>query len=143
MCSVAQRELPSIFPKPGWVEHDADEIWAGMLERCGGGNEQNQTVAADIATLGITNQRETTIVWDKTTGEPVYHAIVGQCRRTSEYCDSLKEKRPDRKIQGENRSCDRCFIFRDKVKWLLDQYCRMQEKKAEKENYYWNELKHG
>ena len=92
MCSVAQREFPQYFPKPGWVEHDANEIWASQLGVAVEAMQKIGATAADIAAIGITNQRETTIVWDKVTGEPVYHAIVWQCRRTSEYCDSLKAK---------------------------------------------------
>ena len=92
MCSVAQREFTQYFPKPGWVEHDADEIWASMLGVAVEAMNMINAEAEDIAAIGITNQRETTIVWDKETGEPVHHAIVWQCRRTSEYCDSLKEK---------------------------------------------------
>ena len=92
MCSVAQREFTQYFPKPGWVEHDADEIWASMLGVAVEAMNMIGAEAEDIAAIGITNQRETTIVWDKETGEPIHHAIVWQCRRTSEYCDSLKEK---------------------------------------------------
>ena len=90
--SLAQKEFTQRFPKPGWVEHDANEIWSTML---GVAVEAMQKAGAsyeDIAAIGITNQRETTIVWDKKTGEPVYNAIVWQCRRTSEYCDSLMER---------------------------------------------------
>ena len=92
MCSVAQREFKQYFPKPGWVEHDADEIWASQMGVAVEAMSMIGASASDIAAIGITNQRETAIVWDKNTGEPVYHAIVWQCRRTSEYCDSLKEK---------------------------------------------------
>ena len=92
MCSVAQREFRQYFPKPGWVEHDADEIWASQLGVAVEAMNMIGATAQDIAAIGITNQRETVIIWDKETGEPIYHAIVWQCRRTSEYCDSLKEK---------------------------------------------------
>ena len=92
MCSVAQREFTQYFPQPGWVEHDADEIWASMLGVAVEAMNMINATAEDIAAIGITNQRETTIVWDKETGEPIHHAIVWQCRRTSEYCDTLKEK---------------------------------------------------
>ena len=92
MCSVAQRELKQYFPKPGWVEHDAGEIWASQMGVAVEAMSMIGADAQDIAAIGITNQRETAIVWDKNTGEPVCHAIVWQCRRTSEYCDSLKEK---------------------------------------------------
>lgn len=92
ICSIAQKEFTQYFPKPGWVEHDANEIWSSQLGVAVEAMAKLGIGADDIAAIGITNQRETTIVWDKNTGEPVYHAIVWQCRRTSEYCDSLKEK---------------------------------------------------
>ncbi len=90
MISVAQKEFTQYFPKPGWVEHDANEIWSTQLGVAVEAMQKVGVEAKDIAGIGITNQRETAIVWDKNTGEPVYHAIVWQCRRTSEYCDSLK-----------------------------------------------------
>ena len=92
ICSVAQKEFTQYYPNPGWVEHNPMEIWSSQL---GVVTEALAKIGADaeeIAALGITNQRETTIVWDKNTGEPVYRAIVWQCRRTSQYCDELKEK---------------------------------------------------
>ena len=92
MCSVAQKEFTQYFPKPGWVEHDAGEIWSTQLGVAVEAMSKIGATAGDIAAIGITNQRETTIVWDKETGEPVYRAIVWQCRRTSAYCDSLKDK---------------------------------------------------
>ena len=92
ICSVAQKEFTQYFPKPGWVEHDANEIWSTQLGVAVEAMSKIGASSEDIAAIGITNQRETTIVWDKNTGEPVYHAIVWQCRRTSEYCDTLKEK---------------------------------------------------
>ena len=82
MCSVAQKEFTQYFPKPGWVEHDANEIWTTQLGVALSAMNQVGASAADIAAIGITNQRETTIVWDRDTGEPIYHAIVWQCRRT-------------------------------------------------------------
>ena len=82
MCSVAQREFTQYFAKPGWVEHDADEIWATMLGVAVEAMTMIGASAKDIAAIGITNQRETTIVWDKQTGEPIHPAIVWQCRRT-------------------------------------------------------------
>ena len=92
MCSVAQKEFTQYFPKPGWVEHDADEIWSTQYEVAGQAMANINATAADIAAIGITNQRETVVVWDKKTGRPIHNAIVWQCRRTSEYADSLKEK---------------------------------------------------
>lgn len=79
MVSVAQKEFTQYFPKPGWVEHDADEIWASMLGVAVEAMSRIGATAADIAAIGITNQRETSIVWDKRTGDPIYHAIVWQC----------------------------------------------------------------
>ena len=89
---VTNREFTQIYPKPGWVEHDAMEIWGSqigvakeVLSKCG-------LTVNDIAAIGITNQRETTVVWDKNTGKPVYNAIVWQCRRTAPICDDLKDR---------------------------------------------------
>ena len=120
MCSVAQREFIQYFPKPGWVEHDADEIWASMLGVAVEAMNMIGAAAEDIAAIGITNQRETTIVWDKNTGEPIYHAIVWQCRRTSEYCDSLKEKGLTDKFREKTGLVIDAYFSGTKVKWLLD-----------------------
>ena len=87
--SAAQKEFTQIFPRPGWVEHDAQEIWATQLGVAVEAMGKVGASAADIAAIGITNQRETTVVWDRNTGEPVCNAIVWQCRRTSAYCDRL------------------------------------------------------
>lgn len=89
---MPRKNLPSIFQNPGWVEHDANEIWSTQLGVAVEAMSKISASAADIAAIGITNQRETTIVWDRHTGEPIFHAIVWQCRRTSDYCDSLKAK---------------------------------------------------
>ena len=120
MCSVAQREFTQYFPKPGWVEHDADEIWASMLGVAVEAMNMINAEAEDIAAIGITNQRETTIVWDKETGEPVHHAIVWQCRRTSEYCDSLKEKGLTDKFREKTGLVIDAYFSGTKVKWILD-----------------------
>ena len=92
MCSVAQKEFTQIYPQPGWVEHNPMEIWSSQLAVIGEAMGKIGAGWNDIAAIGITNQRETAIVWDRKTGQPVYNAIVWQCRRTSEYCDSLIEK---------------------------------------------------
>ena len=84
---MAQKEFRQFFPNPGWVEHDANEIWSTQLGVAVEAMNMINAEAEDIAAIGITNQRETAIVWDKNTGEPVYHAIVWQCRRTSAYAD--------------------------------------------------------
>ena len=130
-CSVAQREFTQYFPKPGWVEHDADEIWASML---GVAVEAMTKIGADasqIAAIGITNQRETAIVWDKNTGVPVYHAIVWQCRRTSEYCDSLKAKGLTEKFRKKTGLVIDAYFSATKIKWILDHVDGAREK-AEK-----------
>ena len=89
ICSVAQKEFTQIFPQPGWVEHDADEIFSTQLEVAKQALANIGATAADIAAIGITNQRETTICWDRRSGRPVCNAIVWQCRRTAPYCDQL------------------------------------------------------
>ena len=89
--SVAQHEFPQIFPRPGWVEHDPFQIWGSQASVIAEAISRIGINGHNIAAIGITNQRETTIVWDAETGEPVYNAIVWQDRRTSEYCDSLRE----------------------------------------------------
>ena len=120
MCSVAQKEFTQYFPKPGWVEHDADEIWATQYEVAKQAMDNIGATAADIASIGITNQRETTIVWDKSTGEPVYHAIVWQCRRTSEYCDSLKDKGLVDKIREKTGLVIDAYFSGTKIRWILE-----------------------
>lgn len=120
MCSVAQKEFTQFFPKPGWVEHDADEIWVTQYEVAKQAMENVGATAADIAAIGITNQRETTIVWDKATGEPVHHAIVWQCRRTAEYCDSLKDKGLVDKIREKTGLVIDAYFSGTKIRWILE-----------------------
>nr|MDE6968823.1 glycerol kinase [Eubacterium sp.] len=120
MCSVAQKEFTQYFPKPGWVEHDANEIWSTQLGVAVEAMQKIGAVADDIAAIGITNQRETAIVWDKETGEPVYHAIVWQCRRTSEYCDSLKEQGLTQMFRKKTGLVIDAYFSATKVKWILD-----------------------
>lgn len=120
MVSVAQKEFTQYFPKPGWVEHDASEIWSTQLGVAVEAMQKVGVEAKDIAGIGITNQRETAIVWDKNTGEPVYHAIVWQCRRTSEYCDSLKEKGLTDMFRAKTGLIIDAYFSGTKVKWILD-----------------------
>ena len=120
MCSVSQREFPQYFPKPGWVEHDANEIWATQLGVAVEAMQKVGATAADIAAIGITNQRETAIVWDKVTGEPIHHAIVWQCRRTSEYCDSLKAKGLTDSFRAKTGLVIDAYFSGTKVHWLLE-----------------------
>lgn len=120
ICSVAQKEFTQYFPKPGWVEHDPEEIWSTQYSVALEAMNKLNITADQIASIGITNQRETTIVWDKTTGEPVYNAIVWQCRRTSEYCDSLKEKGLSDVLREKTGLLIDAYFSGTKVKWILD-----------------------
>lgn len=120
MRSVAQREFTQYFPQPGWVEHDADEIWASQLGVAVEAMNMIGASAKDIAAIGITNQRETAIVWDKNTGVPVYHAIVWQCRRTAQTCDELKEKGLTEKLKRKTGLVIDAYFSATKVKWILD-----------------------
>lgn len=128
MCSVAQKEFNQYFPKPGWVEHDANEIWSTQLGVAVEAMQKIGASAKDIAAIGITNQRETTIVWDKETGEPVYHAIVWQCRRTSEYCDSLKAKGLTDTFRKKTGLVIDAYFSGTKLKWILDQVEGVRER---------------
>lgn len=120
ICSIAQKEFNQIFPKPGWVEHDAREIWSTQQGVAVEAMLKLGITAEDIAAIGITNQRETAIVWDKNTGEPVYNAIVWQCRRTSEYCDSLKAKGLTEKYRQKTGLIIDAYFSATKIKWILD-----------------------
>ena len=131
MCSVAQKEFTQYFPQPGWVEHDANEIWSTQLGVAVEAMQKIGATAADIAAIGITNQRETTIVWDKNTGEPVYHAIVWQCRRTSEYCDTLKDKGLVDTFRQKTGLVIDAYFSGTKLKWILDNVEGVRER-AEK-----------
>lgn len=120
MCSVAQKEFTQFFPQPGWVEHDANEIFSTQLEVAQKAMANLGITAANIAALGITNQRETTIVWDKNTDEPVYRAIVWQCRRTSAYCDSLKEKGLTQMFRRKTGLVIDAYFSGTKLRWILE-----------------------
>ena len=131
MCSVAQREFTQYFPKPGWVEHDADEIWASQLGVAVEAMNMIGATAEEIAAIGITNQRETAVVWDKNTGVPVHHAIVWQCRRTAEYCDELKEKGLTEQFRKKTGLVIDAYFSATKNKRILDNVPGAREK-AEK-----------
>ena len=120
ICSVAQKEFTQIFPHPGWVEHDADEIFDTQLEVARLALEKIGATAADIAAIGITNQRETTIVWNKHTGKPVYNAIVWQCRRTAPYCDRLEQKGLRQNIRDKTGLVIDPYFSGTKVRWILE-----------------------
>lgn len=120
MVSVAQKEFTQHFPKPGWVEHNADEIWSTQLGVAVEAMLKIGAEAKDIAAIGITNQRETAIVWDKNTGEPIYNAIVWQCRRTAEYCDSLKAKGLTEKFRQKTGLMIDAYFSATKIRWILN-----------------------
>ena len=122
MCSMAQKEFTQYFPQPGWVEHDAQEIWSTQLEVAKQAMANVGATAADIAAIGITNQRETTIVWDKSTGLPICPAIVWQCRRTSGYCDSLKEKGLTEAFRSKTGLVIDAYFSGTKLRWILEMY---------------------
>ena len=121
ICSAAQREFHQYFPKPGWVEHDANEIWASMLGVAVEAMQRIGATAAEIAGIGITNQRETSVVWDKATGEPIYNAIVWQCRRTSAYCDELKARGLTEIFRQKTGLVIDAYFSATKLRWLLEE----------------------
>ena len=118
--SAAQKEFTQLFPQPGWVEHNAHELWATQLGVAAEAMGKIGATAADIAAIGITNQRETTIVWDKATGEPVCNAIVWQCRRTSAYCDHLRNQGLTETIRQKTGLVLDAYFSGTKLKWILD-----------------------
>lgn len=120
ICSVAQHEFPQIFPHSGWVEHDPHQIWGSQASVIAEAISQIGINGHDIAAIGITNQRETTIVWDAETGEPIYNAIVWQDRRTSEYCDSLREEGYADMIREKTGLIIDAYFSATKIKWILD-----------------------
>ena len=128
ICSVAQKEFTQIFPQPGWVEHNALEIWDGVVEVARQAMEQIHAAAEDIAAIGITNQRETTVVWDKVTGTPIYNAIVWQCRRTSGIIDRLKDEGYGDMIRQKTGLLPDAYFSGSKIQWLLDQVPGAREK---------------
>jgi len=126
--SVAQKEFEQIFPKPGWVEHDPNEIWSSQAAVAAEAITKIGINGKNIAAIGITNQRETTIVWDRETGEPVYNAIVWQDRRTAKYCDSLKELGLQEMISEKTGLVIDAYFSGTKVKWILDNVEGAREK---------------
>ena len=120
VCSLAQKEFTQIFPQPGWVEHDADEIFSTQLEVARQALANIGAAASDIAAIGITNQRETTIVWNKNTGRPVYNAIVWQCRRTAPYCDALVEAGLVDTIRSKTGLVIDPYFSGTKIRWILE-----------------------
>jgi len=118
--AVGQQEFRQIFPKPGWVEHDAQEIWATQIAVAIQALGRAGLRPRDIAAIGITNQRETTVVWDRETGHPVYNAIVWQDRRTAEFCDRLKAGGHEDVIRERTGLVIDAYFSGSKVRWILD-----------------------
>ncbi len=126
--SLAQKEFTQYFPQSGWVEHDANEIWASQAGVMTEAMAKCSIEAEEVAAIGITNQRETTIVWDKETGEPIYHAIVWQCRRTADYVEQLKEEGFDKTIKEKTGLIVDPYFSATKIKWILDHVEGAREK---------------
>ncbi len=126
--SVAQKEFKQMYPKAGWVEHDPMEIWASQSGVAREVLEMSAIRPEQIAAIGITNQRETTIVWDKNTGKPVYNAIVWQCRRTASYCEKLKEEGWTEKIKDKTGLVVDAYFSGTKIAWILDNVEGAREK---------------
>ncbi|MCL2851446.1 MAG: glycerol kinase GlpK [Defluviitaleaceae bacterium] len=118
--SMAQKEHRQIFPKPGWVEHDPMEIWSSQLSVAIEAMARIGASAVDIAAIGITNQRETVVVWDKRTGKPVCNAIVWQCRRTSDYCEQLQSEGFDKQVRAKTGLPVDAYFSGTKIRWILD-----------------------
>jgi glycerol kinase len=117
---IAQEEFPQIFPQPGWVEHNPEDIWNSQLRVTNAVLEHARLSAADVAAIGITNQRETLVIWDRQTGEPIHNAIVWQCRRTAAMCEQLKAEGFDRVLAQKTGLVTDAYFSGTKVAWLLD-----------------------
>jgi glycerol kinase len=126
----AQQEFEQFFPQSGWVEHDPEQIWSSTLATCRKALEKSSLSAKDITAIGITNQRETTVIWDKDTGKPIHKAIVWQDRRTTEYCNQLREDGHDPLITAKTGLLLDSYFSGTKVKWLLDNVAGAREKAA-------------
>lgn len=120
ICAMAQKEFTQFFPQPGWVEHDAEEIWSNQLSVAQQAMRNIGAAASDIAAIGITNQRETTVVWDRRTGHPVCPAIVWQCRRTAPHCDRLKKKGLAESYQSKTGLVIDAYFSATKLSWILE-----------------------
>jgi glycerol kinase len=118
--AVAQQEFPQIYPEPGWVEHDPEAIWRSQVESARAALQKANITASEIAAIGITNQRETTVIWDRATGKPIYNAIVWQCRRTAPLCEQLKAEGFDTVIAAKTGLVTDAYFSGTKVAWLLD-----------------------
>ena len=118
--AVAQKEFAQHFPRPGWVEHDPEEIWATQVAVAGEAIARAGIHAGDVAAIGITNQRETTVVWDRASGRPVYNAIVWQDRRTAAACDALKARGLEERVAAKTGLVLDAYFSGTKLAWILD-----------------------
>ena len=128
ICSMAQKEFTQIYPQPGWVEHNPMEIWSSQLAVVTEAMAMLGVSAEQVSAIGITNQRETTILWDRNTGEPVYNAIVWQCRRTADMIDALKEDGFDQVIREKTGLVPDAYFSASKIAWILDNVPGTREK---------------
>ena len=125
--ATAAYEFTQIYPKPSWVEHDPEEIWAVTLDTIEQALYKAGIVASDLSCIGITNQRETTVLWDKTTGKPVYNAIVWQCRRSSDICQSIKRDKKDSWFHSKTGLVLDAYFSATKIKWIFDQHPEIKD----------------
>lgn len=130
IAGIAQQEFRQIFPQPGWVEHDAEEIWQTQLQVAKDVLERSNITPAQIAAIGITNQRETTVVWEKATGKPIYNAIVWQDRRTANFCDQLREEGYTTLLQQKTGLVIDAYFSATKIRWILDNVPGARQKAA-------------
>jgi glycerol kinase len=136
IAGVAQREFKQYFPQSGWVEHDANEIWTSVLAVMTEVINENDVRADQIAGIGITNQRETTVVWDKHTGRPIYHAIVWQSRQTQSICSELKQQGYEQTFRDKTGLLLDPYFAGTKVKWILD---NVEGKSRKWRSIIWND----
>ena len=135
--NVSQKSFEQIFPKPGWVEHDPNEIWSSQMSVTAEVIAKVGISGKEIAAIGITNQRETTIVWDRETSKPIYNAIVWQDRRTAKYCDLLKAEGHGDIIKEKTGLVLDAYFSATKLKWILDNVEGAREKGTRK-IMFWN-----
>src|SRR6056300_1931642 len=126
--ATGQQEFQQIFPDSGWVEHDTEEIWASTAAVCRQAMEYAKISASQIASIGITNQRETTVIWDKATGVPIYNAIVWQSRQTVPICDAIKAKGKEKLFRERTGLVVDAYFSGTKVKWILDHVAGSRER---------------
>ena len=130
IAAVDQYEFPQYFPHPGWVQHDPNEIWESQLRAARGALEKARASASDVASRGITNQRETTVVWDRESGEPIHPAIVWQSRQTAPICDTLRARGLESEVRERTGLVIDAYFSATKVRFILDAVAGAQERAA-------------